>query len=118
MNIANVCERFAVLADVDSDALEHWTPLVEDACAFVQSRCVVSAPDEAQRRRLEALSAAYAAYLYSLSGDGAVSQFTAGDVKLTSSASGAEKAERLWRVLAENNADLVRVGGFLFGRVM
>lgn len=118
MNIENVCRRFAVLAGLDSEALPQWTTLAEDACAFVRGRCVVSEPDSCQTRRLEMLAAAYMLRLYSLCGDSQLCQFVAGDVRLTSSADTAQKAERLWRELADANADLVRSGGFIFGRVM
>lgn len=118
MNIANVCDRFAVLAGLDSESVPQWLPFLEDACAFVQSQCIVSEPDSDQTRRLEMLAAVYTLRLYSLCGDSQLSQFVAGDVRLTSSADAAQKAEQLWRELADSNADLVKTGGFIFGRVM
>lgn len=118
MNVANVCDRFAVLAGLDADALQRWTPLIGDACAFVEDRCLVKEPNSRQTARLEALSAAYALRLYSLCGDSQIRELTVGDVKLTSSADRHQTAAQFWQELAADNADLVRTGGFLFGRVI
>jgi hypothetical protein len=118
VNVANVRDRFAVLAGLDADALQRWMPLIEDACAFVEERCLVQTPDSRQTTRLEALGAAYALRLFSLCGDNQIREFTAGDVKLTSSADRQQTAAQLWHELAADNADLVRTGGFLFGRVI
>lgn len=118
MNITNVMDRFAVLADIDSAELLRWRSLAEDACRYVQAHCKVKNPDSSQTARLEMLSAAYALKLYSMCGDNQLTQFVAGDVRLTSSADRQQRAEQLWRELAENSADLIHTGGFLFGRVM
>lgn len=118
MSIENVCRRFAVLAGLDGEELPQWTTLAEDACAFVQARCVAPAPDSEQTARLEMLAAAYMLRLYSLCGGNRLSQFVAGDVRLTSSADTAQRAEQLWRELAAANADLVKTDGYIFGRVM
>ena len=117
MNIAKVSERLMVLTGADSEEIARMRPLVEDACDYVQRRCKIAAPNSAQQRRLEALSAAYAWKLYSLSGD-SLSQFIAGDVHLTSSADGGGNAERYWRELLRHSGDLIDDDRFLFGRVM
>lgn len=117
MNIANVCDRFSVLAGLETEEAAHLLPLAEDACAYVQERCRVSEPDEAQMRRLELLAAAYALRLYSLRG-GQLQQFTAGDVRLTAAAGWTENAGRLWRELAADSTDLIKNDDFLFGRVI
>ena len=118
MNIANVTNRFAVLADIDSSGISRWATLVEDACRFVQSLCRVENPNSEQTERLEMLSAAYALRLYMMCGDSGLTHFVAGDVKLTSSADRRKNAMRLWQELAQQNADLIRGGGFVFGRVI
>jgi hypothetical protein len=118
VNVAKVCERFAVLAGLEADAVQRWMPLIEDACAYVEERCLVEAPSSRQTTRLEALRAAYALRLYSLCGENQIREFTAGDVRLTSSADRQQTAAQLWQELAADNADLVRTGGFLFGRVI
>lgn len=118
MNIANVGARFALLADVDSAELERWSPLVEIACDYVLRHCAVEEPDSEQTGRLEMLAAAYALRLYCLSADEGVTQFTAGDVRVTSSAGRLQNSEQLWRELAEANTDLIHAEGFLFGRVI
>ena len=118
MNIANVISRFAVLAEIDSADTNRLSPLVEEACRHVQSLCVVEQPDSEQTARLEMLSAVYAFRLYGLLGDNQLTQFVAGDVRLTSSADGQMRSERLWRELAKNSADLIRADEFIFGRVI
>lgn len=118
MNIANVGARFALLADVDSTESERWSPLVEIACDYVLRHCAVEQPDLDQTKRLEMLAAAYALKLYCLSADEGVTQFAAGDVRVTSSAGRLQKSIRLWNELAEANTDLIQAEGFLFGRVI
>ena len=118
MNIARVTDRFAVLAELNSSELVRWRPLIEDVCRWVEAHCTVQTPDSEQTKRLELLSAAYALRLFSMSGGRQLSQFVAGDVRLTSPADAAKKAEQLWRELAAGNTDLIQTGGFIFGRVM
>ena len=118
MNIANVMSRFASLANIDSSQAQQWRALAEDACQYIASRCVVKQPDSAQTARLEMLAAAYTLKLYGMCGDDELTGFTAGDVRLTSSADRRERSESLWRELAANNADLIGAEGFIFGRVI
>lgn len=118
MNIANVTARFAVLAGIEETELGHWQTLLEDACAYVQSRCKVENPGSDETRRLEMLAAAYALKLYGACAEDGLSQFVAGDVRLTLSAGKDGVGEKHWRELAADNADLIDTGGFLFGRVI
>ena len=118
MNIEHVTERFALLASLDSNELPRWGTLVRDACAYVQAHCTVKDPDAEQTARLEALAAAYALKLYGMYADEGITQFVAGDVRLTSSAGTGKKANSLWDELLRSNADLIHTGGFLFGRVI
>ena len=103
---------------MDGTELSRWQTLIEDACDYVQTRCKVDAPDSAQTARLEKLAAAYALKLYCVLGDPAFSQFVAGDVRLTLPADGQSRGEALWNELSRQNADLIHIDGFLFGRVM
>lgn len=118
MNIENVTERFALLANLDSDELPRWGVLISDAVAYVQAHCTVASPNRAQNERLEALAAAYAMRLYSMHTDEGLTQFVAGDVRLTSSADRGKNAAGLWDELVSANSDLIHTGGFLFGRVI
>ena len=118
MNIENVRARFLALAGIDSKEMFRWQALTEDALDYVQKRCLQSEPDEAQTRRLEALAAAYALKLFTICGDDDLTQFVAGDVRLTSSADRQARANKLWEELAAQNADLIGTEGFLFGRVI
>ena len=118
MNIANVTSRFAVLAELESSEVSRWSSVIEVACRYVQSRCVTDDPDRDQTRRLEMLCAVYALKLFGMCGDNDLTQFVAGDVRLTLSADRREQADRLWDELVSRNADLIGEGGFLFGRVI
>ena len=118
MNIANVTARFAVLAEIDSADTARFSPLIEEACRYVQSMCVIGQPDSGRTARLEMLSAVYALRLYGLLGEDQLTQFVAGDVRLTSSADRLQRAEQLWKELAKNSADLIRTDEFIFGRVI
>ena len=118
MNIANVCDRFLALADIEADELQRWRGLIEDACLYVTSRCIKEKTGSADERRLEMLGAAYAFKLFAACGSGQLREFTAGDVKLASSAGKQDQAEKLWRELAGDCSDLIDTGGFLFGRVI
>jgi len=116
LNIEHVTERFALLSGIDSEELSRWGTLIQDACAFVQAHCLAENPDEAQTTRLEALAAAYTLRLYNRCAGEGITQFAAGDVRLTSSAG--TGAAGLWEELLRDNADLIHTGGFLFGRVI
>ena len=118
MSIENVTDRFVAMAGIDSEELPKWSALISYACDFVQSRCVTDDPDRDQTRRLEMLCAVYALKLFGMCGDNDLTQFVAGDVRLALSADRHKQAQCLWEELALQNADLVRVGGFLFGRVI
>ena len=100
MNIANVTARFAVLAEIDSADTARFSPLIEEACRYVQSLCVIDQPDGDRTARLEMLSAVYAFRLYGLLGEDQ------------------QRAEQLWKELAKNSADLIRTDEFIFGRVI
>ena len=117
MNIANVDERFMMLAGVEPDEMCRWRGLVEDACTYVEAHTAVESPDEAQTRALELLAAAYAYRLFEICNADKLTSFTAGDVKLTSSAREGS-AEKLWRSLCEEHTGLIDMKGFLFGRIV
>lgn len=65
--------------------------------------------------RLENLCAVYAFKLYSLCNDDSISSFSAGDLKISSSADGESRAERLWREYADKSQDLIGREKFLLG---
>ena len=115
MNIANVDERFMMLAGVKPDEMCRWRGLVEDGCAFVEAHTVVKSPDEAQTRELRA--AAYAYRLFEICNAGNLTSFTAGDVNITSSAQEGS-AERLWQSLCGEYSGLMDIKGFIFGRIV
>lgn len=118
MNIANVTSRFALLAGLDSGEVFEWKTVIDDACGYVQSIVTKPEPDAADRIRIETLCAVYAYRLYSLCNCDSISSFTAGDVKIASSADDGNKAEKLWREYLLQCSDLVENNNFLFGAVM
>ena len=118
MNIDNVCTRLMMLSGLDADEILKWRTTVEDACGYVLSLSKTDSPDDGQLKRLELLAAAYALYLFELSGGTRVNKLTAGEVRLELSSDGAADAARLWKELSAHNADLIRTEDFLFGRVM
>ena len=118
MNIANVTSRFALLAGLDNGEIYKWRTLIEDACDYVGSILRKKDNDDTENRRIEMLCAVYALRLYSLCNEDNITSFTAGDVKLTSSANGKQNAQALWEDYAKQSSDLIRTEGFLFGRVV
>lgn len=118
MNIANVTSRFALLAGLDNGEIYKWRTLVDDACDYVSSILLNKENDDIQNRRIEMLCAVYAFRLYSLCNEENITSFTAGDVKLTSSAGSKQNAQVMWEDYVKRSADLIRTEGFLFGRVI
>lgn len=118
MNIANVTERFALLSGVENKELGKWRTLIDDACAFVEEHAIVTDPDKKQTRRMELLSAAYAFRLYEMCSEDKITSFTAGDVKITSSAAGKSKSERIWNELCSQSGDIINTTEFIFGRIV
>lgn len=106
------------LTGVPLNEMCRYHALLDDACAFVQEHCAVSEPNENQMRTLELLAAVYAFRLYEICSAENITSFTAGDVKITSSAAAGGKAEALWQELCEKNTDLIQVTGFIFGRIV
>ena len=96
----------------------RWHPMIEDACRYVEAHTAVTEPDAAQTARLELLAAAYAYRMMEICDTDRLTSFTAGDVKFTSSAGEAGSAEKLWRQLCEDNADILNTNGFIFGRIV
>lgn len=117
MNIANVASNFAALSGADASETSRYNALIENACAYVSSKCIKSELDENDTKRLEMLCAVYALKLSSMCNDENITSFTAGDVKITSPVSGG-KYGQMWRELSARESDLIKNDEFLFGRVM
>ncbi len=117
MNIANVTTRFAAYTGLSGDELLSQSALIESAADYIDSITAVENPGEQQTRRLENLCAVYAYRLYETRGVSDVTSFTAGDVKITSSAGGKTGAQALWQEQKKLCADLLRADNFLFGRM-
>lgn len=117
MNIANITARFAALTGVSGDELFNLSDLIDTAVSYINAHSKVENPDEEQTKRLEMLCAAYAFWLYDMCNDAGVTSFTAGDVKLTSSAGGKSRGQSLWLELQRSGSDLLRGDSFIFGRM-
>lgn len=107
-----------MLSGVENKDLGKWRTLIDDACGFIEGHTVVSDPDDKQIRRMELLSAAYAFKLYEMFSDDKVTSFTAGDVKITSSAEGKSRSEKIWSELCSQSSDLIDTTDFIFGRIV
>lgn len=103
MNIANITKRFALYSGID------------DAVVYVNSIVTKGNLSEDDELRLENLCAVYAFKLYSLCNDDSISSFSAGDLKISSSADGESRAEKLWREYADKSQDLIGREKFLLG---
>lgn len=117
MNIANVTERFTKLSGLEKSEVYNWKSVIDEAVRFVGSRLRKQELDLSDMLRVETLCAVYAYRLYTLCSDDGISSFTAGDVKLTSSADAVKKAERLWNEYKFLCSDLVNADEFLFGAI-
>lgn len=118
VNIANVTARFAQLSGLQREELSDRSMLIADACGYVEAHCRVTQPDEHQCNTLEMLASVYALRLYELCNvNDAVTSFSAGDVKLTSSGAASDRGQRLWEQLCREHSDLLDCGNFLFGRM-
>ena len=108
------------LTGKDVTEMCRFRGMLEDACRYVEAHAAVVSPSAEQTARLELLAAAYAFRMSELCDTDRITSFTAGDVKFTSSARSAGevgRAEHLWRQLCRDNADLLKTGGFIFGRI-
>ena len=109
MNIANITKRFALYSGIDGAEAYKWKSIIDDAVVTKEN---LSEDDEL---RLENLCAVYAFKLYSLCNDDSISSFSAGDLKISSSADGESRAEKLWREYADKSQDLIGREKFLLG---
>ena len=88
MNIANITKRFALYSGIDGAEAYKWKSIIDDAVVYVNSIVTKENLSEDDELRLENLCAVYAFKLYSLCNDDSISSFSAGDLKISSSADG------------------------------
>ena len=93
MNIANITKRFALYSGIDGAEAYKWKSIIDDAVVYVNSIVTKENLSEDDELRLENLCAVYAFKLYSLCNDDSISSFSAGDLKISSSADGESRAE-------------------------
>ena len=115
MNIANITKRFVLYSGIDGSEAYKWKSIIADACKSALPKEVLGNVSEDDELRLENLCAVYAFKLYSLCNDDSISSFSAGDLKISSSADGESRAEKLWREYADKSQDLIGREKFLLG---
>lgn len=117
MEITEILERFALLAELTQEQAQVWRGLCEDAMIRIQSQCRMEPETAEQSGLLCAAVSALAFYWYALRRDAAAGEsFSAGDVKF-SAGSSAAAAKELWINAREAAASLLRDDGFFFGTV-
>jgi len=113
VNIEDVMERFALMADLNTDRAEKFRPVCEDAMAEISRRAVLT--DVEGQRVLCAAAAALALYRWALmASSGDLGSFSAGDVKITKSGANVAMAKEAWREAAAAAAPYMQDSEFLF----
>ena len=79
---------FALYSGIDGAEAYKWKSIIDDAVVYVNSIVTKGDLSEDDELRLENLCAVYAFKLYSLCNDDSISSFSAGDLKISSSADG------------------------------
>lgn len=92
-----------------------WKSIIDDAVVYVNSIVTKENLSEDDELRLENLCAVYAFKLYSLCNDDSISSFSAGDLKISSSADGESRAEKLWRNMPTSRRTLSAEKNFCLG---
>jgi hypothetical protein len=116
LKIEDVTERFALMADLESDRAARFQPLCEDAVAEISGR--ILRDDPAAQSIFCAAAAALAFYRWALMSASADSgSFSAGDVKITKSGANVAMAKEVWGEAAAAAAPYLADRGFLFERI-
>lgn len=116
MDIENVMERFALMADLNEKAAGKYRPFCEDAMAEIRRR----AKDDSAAAQgiLCAAAASLALYRWALANACAGEEsFSAGDVKIAKSGMNVETARQAWRESAAAAAPYLKDEEFLFERI-
>ncbi|MCY1715089.1 hypothetical protein [Caproiciproducens galactitolivorans] len=116
MDIENVMERFALMADLSDKAAAKYKPFCEDAMAEIKRR----AKDDSAAAQgiLCAAAASLALYRWALANACAGEEsFSAGDVRVTKSGMNVETARQAWRESVAAAAPYLKDEGFLFERI-
>ncbi|NLG93034.1 MAG: hypothetical protein GX485_05710 [Clostridiales bacterium] len=116
LDIENVMERFALMADLNEKAAAKYRPLCEDAMAQISRR----AKDDSAVAQgiLCAAAASLALYRWALANACAGEEsFSAGDVKVIKRMGNVETARQAWRESAAAAAPYLKDEGFLFERI-
>lgn len=116
MEIVNVMERFALMADLSEKAAEKYKPFCEDAMTEISRRA--RNDSAAAQGILCAAAASLALYRWVLANAcGGEESFSAGDVKISKSGMNVETAHQAWRESAAAAAPYLTDEGFLFERI-
>ena len=120
MDIQEILERFAMIANLTLEEASPWCRICEDAMCEIESSLKPDADKATSERRLNIAAAALGFYryvLYRASGSG-MDAFSAGDINIKSDKkSSVETAYKVWQEAKGNIADLLKDDNFLFGRI-
>ena len=108
-----VKEVLLSISNLDSETVESYLPLIENAVAYVNSKSGVY--DDSRATMLAAARANYSISL-AIGGDG-ITGFRAGDVSITQKSNAAENARQLLISAEEACSDIISDTGFAFRTV-
>lgn len=116
MEIEEVMERFALMADLSGEAASRYQPLCMDAIAELKR--MLRNNDPAAQGILCAAAASLALYRWALmNASDSVSGFAAGDVRVTKDGNAVAAAKQAWREAAAAAAPYLEDSGFMFERI-
>ncbi len=117
LNMERVTQTLCALSSLEAEEILPYAVLVQNCASAVEGALID--PHYAEDDRIIFLAAARAYYCLSLSGagTGGVSDFAAGDVKISMKAQPSDNALTLYRTAAEAAAGMVRDTGFVFREV-
>ena len=120
MNIQEILERFALIANLTLEEASPWYRTCEDAMYEIESKLKPNVDKETNGRRLNIAAAALGFYkyvLYRASGCG-MDSFSAGDINIKSDKkTSVDMAYKVWQDAKRNVADILEDDNFLFERI-
>lgn len=113
MDIEDVFERFALMADLSAEEAEKYKPLCMDAAAEIERNAKTN--DKKAQGILCAAAAALCLYRWALvSASSMCESFSAGDIRVTKSRENISAAKEIWIELKTAAAPYLNDDGFIF----
>lgn len=120
MNLQQVLEKFALIAELSSDEAAVWSSVCQDSIDEITGLLKDGINESDYSGRLTTAAASLAFYTYSLyraSGSG-MDSFTAGTVRISSNKkSYVQNAEMVWLNAKARISDLIKDTNFVFEQV-